>query len=117
MHATFMAKPYEEHAGSGMHIHISMLNNKGKTCWWTAMGRLCAAQTRAGRDDRSDAGLDGAAGAERELVSPLPAGDVRPDAGFVGHNNRTVALRIPCGERQNHRVEYRVAGRMPTRIW
>ena len=30
MHATFMAKPYEEHAGSGMHIHISMLNNKGE---------------------------------------------------------------------------------------
>ncbi len=24
MHATFMAKPYEEHAGSGMHIHISI---------------------------------------------------------------------------------------------
>ncbi len=84
MHATFMAKPYEEHAGSGMHIHISMLNNKGKTCWWTATGRLRAAQTRAGRDDRSDAGLDGAAGAERELVSPLPAGDVCPDAGFPG---------------------------------
>ncbi len=77
----FYGEAYEEHAGSGMHIHISMLNNKGKTCWW---GRLCAAQTRAGRDDRSDAGLDGAAGAERELVSPLPAGDVRPDAGFVG---------------------------------
>ena len=27
-----------------------------------------------------------------------------------GHNNRTVALRIPCGEPENHRVEYRVAG-------
>ncbi len=26
-----------------------------------------------------------------------------------GHNNRTVALRIPCGDRHNHRVEYRVA--------
>ncbi|MDP0959201.1 glutamine synthetase, partial [Klebsiella pneumoniae] len=30
MHATFMANPYEEHAGSGMHIHIRMLNNKGE---------------------------------------------------------------------------------------
>lgn len=85
MHATFMAKPYEEHAGSGMHIHISMLNNKGENVLVDGDGEeLCAAQTRAGRDDRSDAGLDGAAGAERELVSPLPAGDVRPDAGFVG---------------------------------
>ena len=30
--------------------------------------------------------------------------------GLPGHNNRTVALRIPCGDRDNHRVEYRVAG-------
>ncbi|OQV66647.1 hypothetical protein AK51_03385 [Serratia nematodiphila DZ0503SBS1] len=29
MQATFMAKPYEEHAGSGMHVHISMLNAQG----------------------------------------------------------------------------------------
>ncbi|MCS6037977.1 glutamine synthetase [Klebsiella pneumoniae subsp. pneumoniae] len=36
-------------------------------------------------------------------ASPLPAGDVRPDAGFVGGiTTATVALRIPCGERQNH---------------
>ena len=27
-----------------------------------------------------------------------------------GHNNRTVALRIPCGDSDNHRMEYRVAG-------
>ncbi|MDU4094036.1 MAG: glutamine synthetase, partial [Pantoea sp.] len=27
-----------------------------------------------------------------------------------GHNNRTVALRIPCGDIENRRVEYRVAG-------
>ncbi|MEO3956936.1 glutamine synthetase, partial [Chromobacterium piscinae] len=27
-----------------------------------------------------------------------------------GHNNRTVALRIPCGDVENHRVEYSVAG-------
>lgn len=33
-----------------------------------------------------------------------------PTQASWGHNNRTVALRIPCGERQNHRVEYRVAG-------
>jgi gamma-glutamylputrescine synthase len=40
-----------------------------------------------------------------------------PTQASWGHNNRTVALRIPCGDRHNHRVEYRVAGRTPTRIW
>ena len=33
-----------------------------------------------------------------------------PTQASWGHNNRTVALRIPCGDRDNHRVEYRVAG-------
>ncbi|EFB5459619.1 glutamine synthetase [Escherichia coli] len=33
-----------------------------------------------------------------------------PTQASWGHNNRTVALRIPCGDRHNHRVEYRVAG-------
>lgn len=27
-----------------------------------------------------------------------------------GHNNRTVVLRMPCSDKNNHRVEYRVAG-------
>ena len=38
MHATFMAKPYEEHAGSGMHIHISMQNNRGENVLSDAEG-------------------------------------------------------------------------------
>lgn len=38
MHATFMAKPYEEHAGSGMHIHISVMNNKGENVLADANG-------------------------------------------------------------------------------
>ena len=39
------------------------------------------------------------------------------DPGRLGHNNRTVALRIPCGEPENHRVEYRVAGADANPIW
>lgn len=33
-----MAKPYEEHAGSGMHIHISMQNNRGENVLSDAEG-------------------------------------------------------------------------------
>jgi gamma-glutamylputrescine synthase len=47
MHATFMAKPYEEHAGSGMHIHISMQNNKGENVLADANGEDSALLKRA----------------------------------------------------------------------
>jgi gamma-glutamylputrescine synthase len=33
-----------------------------------------------------------------------------PTQASWGHNNRTVALRVPCSDAKNHRVEYRVAG-------
>lgn len=85
MHATFMAKPYEEHAGSGMHIHISMLNNKGENVLVDGDGEDSALLKRAlaGMIDLMPASMALLA-PKRELVSPLPAGDVRPDAGFVG---------------------------------
>ncbi len=40
-----------------------------------------------------------------------------PTQASWGHNNRTVALRIPCGDRHNHRVEYPVAEQTRIRIW
>lgn len=111
MNATFMAKPYEEYAGSGMHIHISMLD--------------AADHNAFAGDDGSDspllkralAGMIDLMPASMALLAPnvnayrrfLPEAFVPLQASW-GHNNRTVALRIPCGERENHRIEYRVAG-------
>ncbi|WP_075180914.1 glutamine synthetase family protein [Pantoea sp. 1.19] len=111
MNATFMAKPYEEYAGSGMHVHISVLD--------------AADHNAFANDDGSDspllkrslAGMIAMMPASMALLAPNVNAWRRfvPDA-FVplqaswGHNNRTVALRIPCGDVENHRVEYRVAG-------
>ncbi|WP_380180270.1 glutamine synthetase family protein [Kalamiella sp. sgz302252] len=111
MHATFMAKPYEEYAGSGMHIHLSMLNDKGENVLSDA----------AGEDSpllkRSLAGMIAMMPASMALLAPninsyrrFQPGMYVPTQASWGHNNRTVALRIPCGDRDNHRVEYRVAG-------
>lgn len=111
MTATFMAKPYEEYAGSGMHVHISMLD--------------AADHNALASDDGSDspllkralAGMIDLMPASMALLAPnvnayrrfLPESFVPLQASW-GHNNRTVALRIPCGDVENHRVEYRVAG-------
>ncbi|EKM0526390.1 glutamine synthetase family protein [Cronobacter turicensis] len=111
MQATFMAKPYEEHAGSGMHIHISIVDDNGQNVLVLPDGDDSALlkQALAGMIDMMPASM--------ALLAPnvnsyrrFQPGMYVPTQASWGHNNRTVALRIPCGDRDSHRVEYRVAG-------
>jgi len=111
MQATFMAKPYEEHAGSGMHIHISIVDDNGQNVLALPDGDDSALLKRAlaGTTDMMPASM--------ALLAPnvnsyrrFQPGMYVPTQASWGHNNRTVALRIPCGDRDSHRVEYRVAG-------
>jgi gamma-glutamylputrescine synthase len=111
LHATFMAKPYEEYAGSGMHVHISMLDGNGNNLFAQADGEDSPLLHRA------LAGMITLMPASMALLAPnvnafrrFQPGMYVPTQASWGHNNRTVALRIPCGEPENHRVEYRVAG-------
>ena len=111
MQATFMAKPYEEHAGSGMHVHISMLNAQGNNVFADDDGEDSALLKQA------LAGMIALMPSSMALLAPnvnayrrFQPGMYVPTQASWGHNNRTVALRIPCGEPENHRVEYRVAG-------
>lgn len=111
MNATFMAKPYEEYAGSGMHVHISVLDAAEHNAFATDGGDDSPLLKRA------LAGMIDLMPASMALLAPnvnayrrfLPDAFVPLQASW-GHNNRTVALRIPCGEMENHRIEYRVAG-------
>ncbi|CBA30379.1 glutamine synthetase family protein [Cronobacter turicensis] len=111
MQATFMAKPYEEHAGSGMHIHISIVDDNGQNVLALPDGddSCLLKQALAGMIDMMPASM--------ALLAPnvnsyrrFQPGMYVPTQASWGHNNRTVALRIPCGDRDSHRVEYRVAG-------
>lgn len=111
MNATFMAKPYEEYAGSGMHVHISMLDAADHNAF------ACDDGSNSPLLKRALAGMIDLMPASMALLAPnvnayrrfLPDAFVPLQASW-GHNNRTVALRIPCGDVENHRVEYRVAG-------
>ncbi|WP_114191922.1 glutamine synthetase family protein [Edaphovirga cremea] len=111
MDATFMAKPYEDYAGSGMHIHVSMQDDNGKNIFSDDQGENSALMNRA------LAGMLALMPSSMAILAPnvnafrrfQPGMYVATQASW-GHNNRTVALRIPCGDRDNHRVEYRVAG-------
>jgi glutamine synthetase len=105
--ATFMAKPLARHAASGMHVHVSLTQEDGANLF--------------ARDERAlghaIAGLQ-ATMAEAMLLCAPNANSYRrlrplsyaPTAPTWGHNNRTVALRIPTGAPAARRVEHRVAG-------
>src|SRR5262249_27622082 len=94
--ATFMAKPYSEWTGSGMHVHISLADRDGRNLF------ACQDPTANGLLLNALGGLK-AAMAESMLIFAPNANSYRrfrrnsyaPVSANWGINNRTVSLRIP----------------------
>ena len=108
--ATFMAKPFAEQSGSGLHIHLSLVDCDGRNLFGeTADGERHLRHAIRGLQDLMP---------ETMLVFAPNANSYRrlrpltyaPTAPSWGWNNRTVALRIPPGGPPARRVEHRVAG-------
>jgi glutamine synthetase len=108
--ATFMAKPFEGLSGSGLHIHLSLVDREGRNVFGeTETGETVMRQAIAGLQETM---------AESMLVFAPNANSYRrlrplsyaPTAPTWGENNRTVALRIPPGPPKARRIEHRVAG-------
>lgn len=109
--ASFMAKPFAEQAGSGLHLHVSVLDAQGRNLFDGTPEAPADALLHA------VAGLQQAAASSLLLFAPHANSYRRfvPNA-FVplndswGFNNRTVALRIPHSDARNTRIEHRIAG-------
>ncbi len=110
--ACFMAKPMADHAGSGMHFHVSMQDTNGRNVF---------VEAEEGRwNDRLLQALGGlqATMGESMLVFAPHANSWRrfadqsyaPVSPTWGVNNRSVALRIPAGDMRARRIEHRPAG-------
>ncbi|HEX7107610.1 MAG TPA: glutamine synthetase family protein [Aestuariivirga sp.] len=111
MAATFMAKPYAQWTGSGMHIHVSLGDVQGNN--------LFAAEDPMQNELLLHAigGLK-AAMAESMLIFAPNANSYRrfrrnsyaPVSASWGINNRTVSLRIPAGAANACHIEHRPSG-------
>ena len=110
--ACFMAKPNEDYAGSGMHVHVSMLDGAGKNVFVEANeGQYTPTILHAIGGLRATM-------AESMLVFAPHANSWRrfasnsyaPVSPTWGVNNRSVALRIPAGDIRARRIEHRPAG-------
>jgi len=111
MHATFLAKPMAEEAGSALHVHQSIVDKDGANIFskndGTASdlfyGYLGGLQTYM-----PEAMLIFApyANSYRRFLNPLAS----PVNLAWATDNRTVGLRVPDSEPENRRIENRLAG-------
>ncbi len=109
--ASFMAKPFAEDAGNGMHLHFSVLDADGQNVF----------------DDGGSAGTDLLRAGVAGCVAAMPAstlifaphansytrlvpGAHAPTGACWAYENRTAAIRIPGGPPAARRIEHRVAG-------
>ena len=111
MAATFMAKPYPEQAGNGLHVHFSVVDDQGRNVF----------------DNGGPEGSDILQQAVAGCLAAMPGSTVifaphgpsydrfapgahAPTAAGWGYENRTTAIRIPGGAPTARRIEHRVAG-------
>ena len=103
MAATFLAKPYPDAPGSGMHVHLSLARG-GRNGTEAVLPRIIAGCLAAMPDCTAILAPHGVS------YDRLAPGLHAPTACAWGHENRTVAVRVPAGPPEARRIEHRVAG-------
>lgn len=111
MGASFMAKPYPDQAGNGMHIHFSLIDAEGRNVFDDG--------TEKGSDvlRHAVAGCLAAMSESTLIFAPHHSSYARfvseahaPTGIAWAYENRTAAVRIPGGPNAARRIEHRVAG-------
>lgn len=109
--ASFMAKPFGDLPGNGMHVHMSMLNGKGENAF----------------DGNGDKGGELFMNAIAGLIAASPESMIffaphmnswrrfqesshAPTRATWGYENRTAAIRVPADTGANRRFEHRISG-------
>jgi glutamine synthetase len=109
--ATFMSKPFGDQSGSGLHIHMSLVDETGANVF---------DETRPDGDARlghAIAGMKTTAWDAMAIFAPNLNAYRRfgpnlfvPVNTSWGYNNRSVAFRVPAGGGKARRIEHRFAG-------
>ncbi|MNF39818.1 Gamma-glutamylputrescine synthetase PuuA [compost metagenome] len=111
MQACFMAKPFGDLAGTGMHMHVSLADAEGRN--------LFASEDPAGTPLLRQAVGGMLASLLDSLLLFCPnansyrrfqANSYAPLAPTWGVDNRTVSLRVPGGPANSRHIEHRICG-------
>jgi glutamine synthetase len=108
MQASFMAKPFAHQPGNGLHVHMSLVDENGANRFGAAGGDELLEHAIAGMQ----ALMYDCVGiyapnlnSHRRFLGPFV-----PTTLDWGHNNRSVAFRVPSSGPAARRIEHRVAG-------
>ncbi len=108
---TFMPKPYADYDGAGQHLHFSILDQNGRNIFdnGSAEGSTTLLHAVGGLLETINELL--------LLCAPhvssyrrLQPDSYAPTSKCWGYDNRSVPIRIPAGNNEARRIEYRVAG-------
>jgi glutamine synthetase len=109
--ATFMSKPFDGQSGSGLHVHLSLVDAEGTNVFDERRADGSALLGHA------VAGMQAAAWDSMAIFAPNLNAYRRfgpnlfvPVNTSWGWNNRSVAFRIPAGGGESRRIEHRIAG-------
>ena len=109
--ATFMPKPYTDQPGSGMHVHLSLLDKEGHNVF--------QGSDASGSPELRHAveGIRNVMAESMLICAPhansyhrFQSGSYAPVNMSWGYNNRTVSIRIPANNGPDMRIEHRLAG-------
>ncbi len=109
--ATFMAKPFGHQAGSGFHVHFSLIDENGVNVFdnGTDEGAPILLNAVGGLLETMQQNTLTFAPHENSFRRLMP-GAHAPSSVAWGYENRTAAIRIPGGSPKARRIEHRVAG-------
>ena len=109
--ASFMAKPYADYPGSGLHTHFSVLDTEGNNVF------------DDGGPDGTDTMRHAVAGCLEAMAGSalifaphansfdrMVPGSHAPTGISWAYENRTSSIRIPSGSHKARRIEHRVSG-------
>jgi glutamine synthetase len=109
--ASFMAKPYANWTGCGMHLHISLADTDGRNIF-TDDNVVANEPLRFAIGGMKTTMADGMAifAPNANSYRRFRKSSYAPIAPNWGFNNRSVSLRIPAGKGAARHVEHRAAG-------
>ncbi|SHL41448.1 glutamine synthetase family protein [Roseibium suaedae] len=107
--ASFMAKPFVEWPGNGMHVHVSMEDKNGNIFADPDSGSERIGHAIAGLLDTMPEALLLFTSTFNGFRRMQP-GSYAPTSICWGYDNRSVALRVPASSPEAARIEHRIAG-------